>query len=196
MNYWVQDSPPASYWYPGEQIQHNSPGNSLYLTARMPGVPIYSLFLLELQGLDQFLLSEYGNQVPVWINLQNTTDVLCLLGVTCVCTRAHKHTHTHTGHVHLCDRMLNIHQVCRLKCSNANYAIYFSLYKVNVTPLVPTLRSSGTNPGKWTCLGMLYPRYSGLSLPFFLLPSSKNPHKTSPKVQLQKQQRICPGSGD
>lgn len=105
----------------------------------MPGVPIYSLFLLELQGLDQFSLSEYGNQVLVWINLQSTTDVFVRSDL-CLHTCAHKHTHT--GHVHLCDLMLNIHQVCSLKCSNANYAIYFSLYKVNVTPLVPTLRSS------------------------------------------------------
>lgn len=45
---------------------------------------------------------------------------------------------------------------------------------MNVTLLASTLRSPGhgANPGKWTCLGMLHPHYSGLSLPLLLLPSS------------------------
>ena len=45
---------------------------------------------------------------------------------------------------------------------------------MNVTLLASTLRSPGhgANPGKGTCLGTLYPHYSGLRLPFFVLPSS------------------------
>lgn len=78
---------PCLLLIPGEQPQHNSPGNSLSLTAGMPGAPTHSAFLSEPQGLDQLWLSENGNQVPVWINPQSSTSVLCLSGEICVCTQ-------------------------------------------------------------------------------------------------------------
>lgn len=104
--------------------------------------PVPSVFLLELQGLDQPLLSGTGNQVPVWMNLQSSTNVLCLLGEIWVCTQ------THTGRVHPCPFILNINQIGSFKCSDANYAVYFSLYDMNVIPLNPHKNQSQISPPK------------------------------------------------